>query len=56
MLNHITLMGRLTRDPELRRTRNDVPVCSFSLACDRDYFDAEQAVEWGLADRIIHEL
>ena len=37
MLNHITLMGRLTRDPELRRTRNDVPVCSFSLACDRDY-------------------
>ena len=37
MLNHITLMGRLTRDPELRRTRNDVPVCSCSLACDRDY-------------------
>ena len=37
MLNHITLMGRLTRDPELHRTRNDVPVCSFSLACDRDY-------------------
>ena len=37
MLTHITLMGRLTRDPELRRTRNDVPVCRFSLACDRDY-------------------
>ena len=37
MLNHIALMGRLTHDPELRRTRNDIPVCSFSLACDRDY-------------------
>ena len=37
MLNKIILMGRLTRDPELRRTQSDTPVCSFSLAVDRDY-------------------
>ena len=39
MLNHITVMGRLTRDPELRRTQSDTPVASFSIACDRDYKD-----------------
>lgn len=37
MLNHIVLMGRLTRDPELRRTQNGIAVASFSLAVDRDY-------------------
>ena len=37
MLNHIVLMGRLTRDPELRRTGTGVAVASFSLAVDRDY-------------------
>ena len=36
MLNHITVMGRLTRDPELRRTQSGTPVASFSIACDRD--------------------
>ena len=36
MLNHIVLMGRLTRDPELRRTQSGVPVVSFSLAVDHD--------------------
>ena len=40
MLNHITLMGRLVRDPELRHTQNGIPVCSFSIACERDYRDA----------------
>ena len=39
MLNHITVMGRLTRDPELRRTQGGVPVASFSIACDRDFKD-----------------
>lgn len=39
MLNHITVMGRLTRDPELRRTQSGTPVASFSIACDRDYKD-----------------
>ena len=37
MLNHITLMGRLTRDPELRRTGSGVAVTSFSIAVDRDF-------------------
>ncbi|MDD3164898.1 MAG: single-stranded DNA-binding protein [Oscillospiraceae bacterium] len=37
MLNHIVLMGRLTRDPELRRTGSGVSVASFSLAVDRDF-------------------
>ena len=39
MLNHITVMGRLTRDPELRRTQSGTSVASFSIACDRDYKD-----------------
>ena len=37
MLNHIVVMGRLTRDPELRTTQSGVSVVSFSLAVDRDY-------------------
>jgi len=37
VLNHIVLMGRLTRDPELRRTGSGVAVASFTLAVDRDY-------------------
>ena len=37
MLNKIFIMGRLTRDPELRRTQSGTPVTSFSLAVDRDY-------------------
>lgn len=37
MLNHITIMGRLTRDPELRRTGSGTAVASFTIAVDRDY-------------------
>ena len=37
MLNHIVLMGRLTRDPELRRTQSGIPVASFRIAVDRDF-------------------
>jgi single-strand DNA-binding protein len=37
MLNKIFLMGRLTRDPELRRTQSGTAVTSFSLAVDRDF-------------------
>ena len=40
MLNHITAAGRLTKDPELRRTQNGVSVASFTIACDRDIKDA----------------
>ena len=37
MLNKIIIMGRLTRDPELRRTGSGTSVTSFSMACDRDF-------------------
>ncbi|MBQ7340715.1 MAG: single-stranded DNA-binding protein [Oscillospiraceae bacterium] len=37
MLNHIVIMGRLTRDPELRRTGSGVAVTSFTVAVDRDF-------------------
>ncbi len=37
MLNHIVIMGRLTRDPELRRTNSGLAVASFSVAVDRDF-------------------
>ncbi len=41
MLNHIVIMGRLTRDPELRRTGSGVAVTSFTLAVDRDFGKTE---------------
>ena len=37
MLNNVVLMGRLTADPELRHTQNDISVTSFTIAVDRDY-------------------
>ena len=36
-MNQVVLMGRLTRDPELRQTQSGIPVASFSLAVDRGY-------------------
>lgn len=39
MLNHIVIMGRLTRDPELRRTGSGLAVANFSVAVDRDFPD-----------------
>ena len=39
MLNHITIMGRFTKDPELRRTNSGTAVASFTLAVDRDFTD-----------------
>ena len=41
MLNHITIMGRLTRDPELRYTQSQTPVASFTVAVDRDFASRE---------------
>ena len=41
MLNHITIMGRLTRDPELRRTGSGIAVASFTVAVDRDFGNRE---------------
>ena len=51
MLNRIVLMGRLTRDPELRRTQSGTAVVSFSIACDRDYAaqGAERETDFMLA-------
>ena len=37
MLNHITIMGRLVRDPEFRSTAGGTPVTNFTVAVDRDY-------------------
>ena len=50
MLNHITIMGRLTRDPELRRTGSGVAVASFTLAVDRDYTQQGQEKETDFID------
>lgn len=40
MLNRTIMMGRLTRDPELRHTQSGTAVCSFSIACDQDFKNA----------------
>ena len=39
MINKAIIMGRLTRDPEIRYTQNNTPVCSFSVAVDNGYGD-----------------
>lgn len=49
MLNHIVIMGRLARDPELRRTQTGTPVVSFRLAVERDFKDkasGERITDW----------
>ena len=50
MLNHITIMGRLTRDPELRRTGSGTAVASFTIACDRDIAPQGQDKETDFID------
>lgn len=52
MLNRCVLIGRLTKDPELRYTQNSKAVCTFTLAVDRNYGDKKQTdfieiVVWG---------
>lgn len=46
MLNHITIMGRLTKDPELRRTGSGTAVASFTLAVDRDFGKEEKKTDF----------
>lgn len=46
MLNQITIMGRLTRDPELRFTQSQTPVSSFTLAVDRDFSGEERKTDF----------
>ena len=64
MLNNVTLMGRLGKDPELRHTQSGKAVASFSLACDRDYkaqgsdqreTDWIECVAWGGTAEIIQK-
>ena len=42
MLNQITIMGRLTRDPELKITDSGISVCKWTLAVDRDYRNGDE--------------
>lgn len=44
MLNQITVMGRLVRDPEIRYTQSGTPVTSFTLACERDFAQGDTKV------------
>lgn len=46
MLNHITVMGRICNDIELRRTGSGVAVASFTIACDRDFSKGEKETDF----------
>ncbi|MDZ7673166.1 MAG: single-stranded DNA-binding protein [Halanaerobiales bacterium] len=65
MLNHIVLIGRLVRDPELRYTSNGTPVANFTLAVERNYKNSQgetdvdyiKIVTWRkLAENVAHHL
>ena len=50
MLNRIVIAGRLTNDPEIRRTTTGTPVTSFTIACDRDFKDKSGKKETDFID------
>ncbi len=50
MLNHIDIMGRLTRAPDLRSTQSGLSVTSFTLAVDRDFRDDKGEAETDFID------
>ena len=50
MLNHIVVMGRLTKDPEMRRTQSGTGVCSFTIANERDFADKSGEKETDFLD------
>ena len=52
MLNEVILMGRLTRDPDVRMTQNGTTAANFSLACERDYAPQGQDRETDFFDII----
>ena len=61
MLNHIVIMGRLVRDPELRYTQSNKPVVNFTLAVDRDrqvdgqkFTDFIDCVVWGKGGEFVN--
>lgn len=53
MLNRVILIGRLTRDPELRFTQSGIAVCTFSLAVDRNYKNASGERETDFIDIVV---
>ena len=53
MLNTITIMGRMVRDPEIRQTGNGTSVCNFTLAVDRDYTDQNGDRETDFIDCVV---
>ena len=53
MLNRVVLIGRLTRDPELRFTQSGIAVASFSLAVDRNYKNAQGERETDFIDIVV---
>ena len=53
MLNTITIMGRMVRDPEIRKTRDGTSVCNFTLAVDRDYKDDNGDRETDFIDCVV---
>ena len=52
MFNQIVMMGRLTRDPELRQA-GDTSVCTFRIACDRDYKNKAGEKETDFVDVVV---
>ena len=50
MLNHIVIMGRMTRDPELRRTASGIAVANFSVAVERDFQNQDGSRETDFID------
>lgn len=53
MLNRIVLVGRLTRDPELRYTPNGVPVANFTLAVDRGFANQQGERQTDFIDIVV---
>ena len=53
MLNRVVLIGRLTRDPELRFTQSGIAVCSFTLAVDRNFKSASGERETDFIDIVV---
>lgn len=53
MLNNVVIMGRLTRDPELRRTQTGTAVASLTLACDRDFKPQNGEKETDFVDVVV---
>lgn len=53
MINRVVLVGRLTRDPELRSTQNGISVTRFTLACDRPFTGQEGKREADFIDCVV---